>query len=287
MQFLNPTNDVAFKKIFGSEAHKDVTISFINAVLNLTGSAVIKDVTFLNTEQKRIIADKKDNILDILCIDEENNRYIIEVQVAGMKEFDKRITFYAAKTYALQLDRAQTYQTLEPVITIAVLNFILFPDKKSYKSNHVILDRETYEHDLKDLSFAFIELPKFNKTENELNCDVDRWVYFLKNIYKESEIPKPLERAPFKEACEAANRLKWNVDELNSYHDAIVRLADDKGKIEFALAEGEAKGMIAGVESGKKEVAKKLLQSARFSIPEIALMTGLGVGVIELLARED
>jgi len=35
--FLSPKNNVAFRKIFSSEKHKDILIHFINDVLNLTG----------------------------------------------------------------------------------------------------------------------------------------------------------------------------------------------------------------------------------------------------------
>ena len=103
MQFLNPCNDVAFKKIFGSDEHKNITISFLNSILEYSGNQKITDVQFLNTEQKGILPDKKDNILDILCTDQIGTKYIVEIQVAGMDEFDKRIVFYDAKTYAMQL----------------------------------------------------------------------------------------------------------------------------------------------------------------------------------------
>src|SRR5271166_1988010 len=98
MRFLNPCNDVAFKKIFGSEEHKSITISFLNSILEYTGEHTIKNVQFLNTEQKRVIKEKKDNSLDILCTDQIGNKYIIEIQVERVKEFDKHIVFYGAKT---------------------------------------------------------------------------------------------------------------------------------------------------------------------------------------------
>lgn len=59
MQFLNPCNDVAFKKIFGSEEHKNVTISFLNSILEYTGKQQITDVQFLNNEQNAYCRAKK------------------------------------------------------------------------------------------------------------------------------------------------------------------------------------------------------------------------------------
>ena len=271
MKFLNPCNDIAFKKIFGSEDHKNVTISFLNSILEFTGQSVIKDVQFLNTEQKRILCDKKDNILDVLCTDQAGNKYIVEVQVEGIGGFGKRIVFYGAKTYALQLGATQAYSKLTPVIAVSVLNFILFPSKKDYKSIHLLLDKKTYEHDLKELSFAFIELPKFTKQESELVSSEDKWIYFLKNISSQNEIPAPLQNKEFKEACEAAERLTWNEEELNAYDDAIVRANDATGMVEFA-------------ENAKaKLIAKNLLDLGTMSIDDISQATGLSTQEIDSL----
>ena len=46
-RFLDPKNDFAFKRIFGSEKHKKLLISFLNAVLWKQIPAPIDEVTFL------------------------------------------------------------------------------------------------------------------------------------------------------------------------------------------------------------------------------------------------
>ena len=87
------------------------------------------------------------------------------MQVAPMQGFEKRAQYYAAKAYSRQLNRGQEedgkYHNLKEVIFIAISDYIIFKDKENYKSDHVILDKETYANDLKDFSFTFIELPKF------------------------------------------------------------------------------------------------------------------------------
>lgn len=277
MQFLNPCNDVAFKKIFGSEEHKNVTISFLNSILDYTGQNAITHVQFLNTEQKGILPDKKDNILDILCTDQNGNKYIVEVQVARVDEFDKRIVFYGAKTYAMQLGATQSYRILAPVVAISVLDFVYFKDKPDYKSIHLLLDKKTHAHDLKELSFAFIELPKFHKQAHELVTTEDKWIYFLKNIRKEDEIPTALNSAELKEACQAVNRMTWTEEEYNVYEKAIIAADDAQGKIDFARKDGEEKGKI----EGKIEMARNLLKLGNFSIEDIVQASGLTKADIE------
>ncbi len=275
MVFLNPCIDIAFKKIFGSQEHKRVTISFLNSILELTGDKKIQEVQFLNTEQLPLRDEKKENYLDILCTDQDKNTYIVEVQVKKVKSFDKRVVYYAAKTYALQLERRRPYTELKPVITISILDFVLFPDKKSHKSIHKFLDIKTHENDIQELSFAFVELPKFNKKEDELFSDEDKWLYFLKNINEQNHIPESLDSREFQEACNSAQRMKWSEQELNSYEYQLIKLTDDLGALELA----EEKG----IEKGKISIAKNLLDI--LDTKTIAEKTGLSTEEVEGLRK--
>ena len=54
-RYLDPTNDIAFKKLFGSEGHEAMLISFINAVLELKGSDLIQKVQLLPKDQAPLI----------------------------------------------------------------------------------------------------------------------------------------------------------------------------------------------------------------------------------------
>ena len=74
------------------------------------------------------------------------------------------------------------YEDLKEVIFLALTDFIMFPNKKTYKSAHVILDKESLENNLRDFSFTFFELPKFHKNINELSTIVERWLYFFKHL---------------------------------------------------------------------------------------------------------
>ena len=167
-KFLDPKNDVAFKRIFGTERNKDIIIHFLNDVVKFKCGHKIVNVTFLKTIQDPEIAAKKTSVVDVLCLDSEGHKYIVEMQVSGGREFIKRAQYYASKAYSSQMFKAGKYQDLKEVIFVAIANFVMFPKKTSFKSDHVILDQETHEHDLKDLFFTFIELPKFKKSINEL-----------------------------------------------------------------------------------------------------------------------
>src|ERR1700722_13146113 len=115
-KFLDPKNDFAFKKIFGSEKHQDILIHFLNDMLDFKESKKITKVTFLKTTQNPEIASKKQSIVDVLCHDEQGAQYIVEMQVAHSTGFEKRAQFYAARAYASQMNQGEAYHELKEII---------------------------------------------------------------------------------------------------------------------------------------------------------------------------
>ena len=180
-KYLDPKNDVAFKKIFGTEKNKDILIHFLNDMITFKENSPIVTVTFLKTVQDPETAAKKTSIVDILCTDEKGNQYIVEMQVAKEKGFEKRAQYYASKAYISQAIKGGEYYDLKEVIFLAISDFVMFPQKAAYKSDHVILDKESHENDLKDFSFTFLELPKFNKDIDHLSNMTEKWAYFFKH----------------------------------------------------------------------------------------------------------
>ncbi len=168
-KFLDPKNDFAFKRIFGTEKNKDILIHFLNDIIEFEEGVHIQDVTFLKPIQDPEIRAKKTSVVDILCEDDKGNRYVVEMQVAKEKGFEKRAQYYASKAYISQMNKNGKFHALKGVIFVAITDFIMFPRKKDYKSDHIILDKKSYENDLKDFSFTFLELPKFHKKIDELS----------------------------------------------------------------------------------------------------------------------
>src|SRR5260221_11234770 len=146
-KFLDPKNDVAFKKIFGTEKNKDILIHFLNDMITFKESGPIKEVSFLKTVQDPETAARKTSVVDILCKDEKGNQYIVEMQVAKQRGFEKRAQYYASKVYISQAHVGGEYQNLKEVIFLAISDFVMFPKKEAFKSDHVILDKKRYQND--------------------------------------------------------------------------------------------------------------------------------------------
>lgn len=287
-KFLDPKNDVAFKKIFGSEKHKDILIHFINDVLERKDNDQIDEVEFLSTIQDAEIASKKQSIVDVLCRDKNGVQIIVEMQVAPTKGFEKRAQYYAAKAYSRQLNKGQEadglYENLKAVIFIAIADYIVFPDKTEFKSEHVILDKNSHEHDLQDFSFTFVELPKFKKEKiEELDTTLDKWCYFFKYAAKTSEADMAKIGSSYKtigDAYEIVNQYNWNEQQLLAYERETKRVWDNRSVLEFQLDKAKAEGMEQGMEQGKAErdieIAKGMILK-NYPLADISALTGLSL----------
>ena len=272
-KFLDPKNDFAFKRIFGTEKNKDILIHFLNDMLTFKDRALIQDVTFLKTIQDPETASKKTSIVDILCKDENDNRYIVEMQVAKEKGFEKRAQYYASKAYISQANAGGEDHNLREVIFLAIAEFVMFPKKKQWKSEHVILDRNSYEHDLKDFSFTFLELPKFQKSIAELSTISDKWMYFFKNAEEttESDLEKLVGKDMIIErAYDELDRFHWNEEELLTYDQA----EKYEGAYIASMAQKYDEGLEKGLEKGIEKVARNML-SKGIDVETIASVTGL------------
>jgi hypothetical protein len=125
--FVDPKNDVAFRKIFGDENKKEILISFLNNILEFAGTnKEIIDITIQNPYQVPKLKELKETILDIKAVDKRNIHYIIEMQVFHTTAFEKKVLYYVSKAYYQQLKKAEEYPKLNQVIFLGFLNFKLF-----------------------------------------------------------------------------------------------------------------------------------------------------------------
>lgn len=283
-KFLDPKNDIAFRRIFGSERNKDILIHFLNDMLVFKEQQPIVDVTFLKTIQDPEIASKKTSIVDILCQDDAGHTYVVEMQVAKSKGFEKRAQYYAAKAYISQMDKGDTkYYNLKEVIFLAIADFVMFPEKTEYKSDHVILDKATYEHDLKGFSFTFLELGKFKKDKDDLQTMIEKWVYYFKHADEtsEQELHEIFEQDTIiRKAYEELNRFSWNEEELRAYDQEIKRERDNEAVIDEKLYQAEERGK----EKAFYQVAVHLL-SLDLSLKNVSEATGFSISVLEELKK--
>ena len=269
-KFADPKNDFVFKKLFGSEENKDLLINFINSVLP---NKRVVNVEYLLPILDAETVYKKQGIVDVLCTDQNGSKYIIEMENASQKYFAERSLYNACSVYVDQLNKRDKYSILKEVICISILNFKLFPSFEEYISTHCFRNDVNNENSMKGLSFIFIELPKYNNTnEKKTPTIIDEWCRLFKFAEEFIEVPAS---SPI---CEKAYHVlevhKWSKNELMVYQAIEKTQMDNKAREELVYDEGKLEG--------KLEVARNLLNQ-NVNKQTISTYTGLSISDINKL----
>ena len=274
MKFVDITNDIAFRKIFGNDSKKKSLISFLNAVIDLPKNEQIIDVEITNPYQLGKLSGGKSTIVDVKAKDEKGNIFIVEMQVAEFDFFHKRILYYTSQSYVSQIDKGVQYDKLRPVYFIGILEFEIGKQNKNYFSRHKVVDVETQEQVIQDVEFNFIELPKFDKTIEQLETSIDQWTYFIKNAENLTLMPESVIDEGLKEAYTEANQQNWTKEELEDYQRASIKERDEIGRIEFAEKKAKLEEKVEVIKQGRK---------LGLSNSDLSKLTGLTENEIENL----
>lgn len=242
MKFANPKTDFTFKRLFGNEHRKNLTIDFLNNLLERKQGNLITHITFCDNANIPTAETEKVTYLDISCIDQLQHNFIIEMQVAKEAAFLQRSQYYAAFALSNQLKKGDLYNKLKPVIFVGIMNNILFSKNKKAVSHHLICDMDTQEQSLKHLEFHYVELNNFNKKVDKLESNIDKWLYFLKKADSLETIPQQFASSiEFKEAFHVLEQSLWTAAEKKAYLKSLDAINRDFRLQEGMIEEGEQK----------------------------------------------
>lgn len=269
-RYINPYTDFAFKLLFGTELNKELLISFLNALLH--GEEHIKEITYLNSEHLGTQERDRRAVFDIYCENEQGEKFLVEMQKGEQAFFKDRSIYYATFPIREQAIKGSEWNyQLKAVYTVAILNFV-FDDKDDDYFHHEVklVDMRTKKVFYDKLTFIYLEMPKFNKTEYELETMFDKWMFVLRNLSRLMERPVALQERVFERLFKAAEIANFDRKELIEYEDSlknyrdwysVVSTAEQKG-IQKGIQEGIEKGIQKGIQEGEKkkqyEIARNL-----------------------------
>jgi predicted transposase/invertase (TIGR01784 family) len=188
------------------------------------------------------------------------------------------------------------------VYVIAILDFVFEEDKhniEKYRYDVKLTDIETNKVFFDKLTFIYLEMPKFNKTIDELETRFEKWMFVIRNLERLDHLPDKLREKIFEKIFAAAEVAKFSRKEYCNYARDFGKMSYDYHSYNYridkatkeALAEGLAEGLEKGMEKGReKEKIKIVLNSHKegFSIPVIAKITGLTSDkIVELLQQQN
>ena len=288
-RYVNFYTDFAFKKLFGTEVNKELLISFLNSLFD--GEEVVKDLTYLNAEHTGKNATERKAVFDVFCENEKGEKFLIEMQKADQEYFKDRSIFYSTYPIQEQAPQGRWNFMLKKVYTIGILNFCMDDSENDYIKREVkLMDTRSKEVFYDKLTYIYLEMPKFRKSEEELETEFDKWLYAIKNLATLMERPAVLQEAVFQRLFEQAEIAQFNREELKSYLEsqkdfwdlfAVTETAEKKGR-----AEGMAEGMAKGKAEGRAEMFRTMYRKG-MSVEEIAEMTSTDMEEVRMAVSAD
>ena len=277
-QYAELLCDFMFKKLFGSEANKDVLIGFLNMLLE---DVEIVDVDFIPTEHLGLTEEDRKVIFDIGCKCADGRSFIIEMQKGYQKHFRERTVYYT--TYPINEQGRQAHElylkkkaedgekgsglkfewnyNLKPVTVVAILNFKFdhedgWPQDR-YHSSYRLREDSCHEVMTDVLRFVFLELGRFKKRIWELHTIFDKWMYLLKHMHEMVEIPKEFSDPLFTRLFLLAEINNFTSEEYRQYKKSLENMGDWDNIInstaERSREEGRAEGRVEGLAEGRAE----------------------------------
>ncbi len=296
-KYLDPKADLTFKKIFGE--HPDLVMSLLNALLPLEKGKEICDIHYLSPERVPRTEEGKDSIVDVYCETNDKRQFIVEMQMYWSTNFMQRVLFNSSKVYVSQLKQGASYDNLQPVYSLNLIDDIFEPNMEEFYHYYRLVHDKDTKKVIDGFHLVFVELKKFNpKTmaeKKEGHRDINNfmgrrlqvlWLRFLTeiNAYTEEVPQELLDNPEISKAISLVEESAYNREQLLGYDmfwDRVSRdrtLANDLKRTKEQLAQVEA------------QAKQKLLQTARnlkamnvMTTEQIAEATGLTAEEIDTL----
>ena len=286
-RYVNFYTDFAFKKLFGTEVNKDLLISFLNALLS--GEEEIKDLTYLNTEHLGEHEEERKAVFDVYCVNEKGERFLVEMQKAEQRFFKDRSVYYSTFPIREQGPKGNWNYELKAVYTIGILNFSFDDSDPNYYHHEVkLVDMKTMKVFYDKLTYIYLEMPKFRKTENELENLFEKWLYAISHLPALMERPKALREAVFEKFFRVAEIACFTQQERVAYEGSLKNYRDWYSIAETAEYRGWERGHSRGLAEGRAEgrneekrlIAENMIKMG-MTMDDVCRITGLSMEEVE------
>jgi len=281
-RYLDPTNDIAFKKIFSDSIRLK---SFLNSIMRLPEELKILELEYIANEQVPDLGQSKRSIVDVKVKDKAGNTYIVEMQNGYVDAFLARVQFYGCKAFSMQLQRGQLYTELTPVVIVVITSgFQALPEEEEYITYHRTVNTANGKNHLHYLSYVFVELDRFTKKANELQTVEDDWLYMMAKFDEAKKPPQHTKDKAVLSAYEAIEQFNWSEAEYDNYIKAMLAAQSEEATGISKYNKGREEGKIEGKAEGKAELIEMMLKQGK-SVKQIAEFIGLSQQEIEKLKK--
>ena len=279
-EFINPFTDFGFKRIFGQEINKELTIDFLNLLLD--GERHIADLTIHNPEIQPETEEERLVVFDLYCESDDGTQFIVEMQTARQSFFLSRSLYYQSRAIIAQGEKGKNWcYHLQPVYGIFFMDFTM-PESSGLRTDVALMDMKTHKVFNPQLRQIYLEMPRFTKEADECENDFERWLYLIKNMKMLKRMPFKAQRAVWDKLLEVADVASLSQKEHEAYQRALMNYWDYHNAMEAAQEDGRKAGLEAGWEKGHEAGLKAGLKEGLKEGREEGLKEGKLEGKLEI-----
>ena len=284
---VNRLNDFFFKNLMGNEKRSNLTLRFLNLILNRTEENAFKSIQFLKTEQDPLTKDGKLSILDIKASIDDETFVNIELQVSRQNYIIERSMYYISRMFSEQAVKGQDYDELKPVVGINLLDFNLL-EELSYWHNTANFTIKGMDKPVTDcITMHFLELPKLKLSDVKKVKRLEAWGAYFSGVSDEKELEVLCMNEPLLKEALSYEQIFANNDEMyRKYQQREDAIREETTKINLGEKRGLKRGIAIGREQGEKIKAKAMAKDMLadgVDIKFIAKYTKLSIDEINAL----
>lgn len=284
-KYIDLLTDFGFKRVFGD---KELLIAFLNALFEKE-KKVVKSVTYINKEMTPMNREDRTIIYDVLCKVDGDEDFILEMQHKPQETFRERSLYYMSRAIEAQGRGKKNWKyKLHPVYGIFITNFHLKEvDLPNEPVTEIVLkNNQTNKVFTTKLRMFFIDLLSFKKkTEDELDNDLERWIYSIRNMGTMTSAPRMAKTPTFNRLYTVSELAAMTTRQRNQYERSLKIHRDllaDRETTKIRMKREREEGRMEGLNEKAKAIAAKLL-AAGMSAEFVAEQTELPIDIVKEL----
>ncbi|WP_447767384.1 Rpn family recombination-promoting nuclease/putative transposase [Sphingobacterium faecium] len=306
--FIDPTTDEGFKRLFGDKIN---LINFLNIIFR--GRKTITDLTYRDTERIGATEEIGKVIFDLVVQLNTGEEIIIEMQTSTQTNLKQRMLYYASKVIsdtAPKGNRKSWGYAIPQVYTIVLMDGFHMPggDHKTYFHDTCLCNRDSGQIFYEGLGFIYMELINFVKSEAEVEDELDKVFFMLKNMSTLKTLPRIMNSAVFQRFFQFASyakltkeertmydislKRKWDAEAVRMYQQEQVEgLEKQLEGLENQLEEAKKASVVAKAEGVAQGEHKKAIETAfnltnmGLPVEQIVEATGLSIEEFQRILR--
>jgi predicted transposase/invertase (TIGR01784 family) len=272
-RFISLLSDYGFKVTFGNESDTRFLKKALQALIK--SPVPIREITFVQSEIKGLTKNSRNGIYDLSCVDENNNHFIVEMQLSNYQEFIQRMKFYALYRFNTIVKKGKyTFEGLPKIYCIGILANNIFDNIDDYH-NIAALRNEKGELIDDQMTYVTVELAKFKTKLKDIQTDLDKLIYTMKNLHK---VTKPIQYPQF-----------WDEEWLQvAIHEVDTKAMTPEERLTYEMIisgnaiaiKNENKKIEKAKQEKATEVVKRMLIKGKYTIEDIADIAEVGTDFV-------